>query len=213
MYPAKPGLIIGFHGCDQSIRDLVASGQTVLNPSRNGYDWLGHGIYFWENNYERALEFANNPPGKRKIQNPAVLGAVIDLQNCLDLLDKKYLNLVKKSYVELISHFKDHDMTAPVNRTINNSKDLLIRELDCAVIENLHETRMEENRKPFDSVRGVFVEGQELYPGAGFNDKNHIQICIRNPNCIKGLFVPRKELSSEEIFNHQLISLPPGKSA
>ena len=44
------------------------------------------------------------------------------------------------------------------------------------------------NYKAFDSARGVFVEGEALYPNAGFNEKNHIQICIRNPNCIKGFF-------------------------
>jgi hypothetical protein len=206
MYPAKPGLIIGFHGCDQSICDVVISGQTMLKPSRNGYDWLGHGVYFWENNYERAIEFAARPPGKRKNPKPAVLGAVLDLQNCLDLLDKKYLNHVRDSYFDLVTFFKEKGLKMPVNRTGNDSKDFLIRELDCAVIENLHEIRMEENHSSFDSVRGVFIEGNELYPGAGFHDKNHIQICIRNPNCIKGLFVPRKELSSEEVFNHQLIS-------
>lgn len=206
MYPAKPGLIIGFHGCDQSICDIVVSGQSMLKVSRNGYDWLGHGIYFWENNYERAYEFASNPPGKRKNSNPAVVGAVIDLQNCLDLLDKKNLSHVKTSYFELISASKNVDRKIPVNKTVDGSTDLLIRELDCAVIENLHKTRKEENFQPFDSVRGVFVEGNPLYPGAGFNDKNHIQICIRNPNCIKGLFVPRKELRLEEIMQHQLTS-------
>jgi hypothetical protein len=25
-------------------------------------------------------------------------------------------------------------------------------------------------------------EGEELYPSAGFKEKNHVQICIRNPN-------------------------------
>jgi len=59
------------------------------------------------------------------------------------------------------------------------------------VIETLHEVRKEANLTPFDSVRGVFFEGDELYPGAGFKVKNHIQLCIRNPNCIKGYFLPR----------------------
>ena len=45
---------------------------------------------------------------------------------------------------------------------------------------------------PFDSVRGVFWEGKELYKNAGFREKDHIQICIRNPNCIKGYFLPRE---------------------
>jgi hypothetical protein len=47
MYPAKPGLIIGFHGCDKKVRDAIVSGKLSLKASNNDYDWLGHGIYFW----------------------------------------------------------------------------------------------------------------------------------------------------------------------
>lgn len=49
-------------------------------------------------------------------------------------------------------------------------------------------------RKVFDSTRGVFTEGGPVFPGAGILEKSHIQICIRNPNCIKGFFLPRKEV-------------------
>ncbi len=38
--------------------------------------------------------------------------------------------------------------------------------------------------------RGVFTEGGPIYPNAGFVEKTHIQICIINPNCIKGYFAP-----------------------
>lgn len=79
----------------------------------------------------------------------------------------------------------------PINSDTKNSSDLVLRNLDCAVIENVHRN----TKSKFDSVRGVFVEGDKLYQGAGFNRKNHIQICIRNPNCIKGYFIPR-ELTS-----------------
>jgi hypothetical protein len=58
MYPAKPGLIVGFHGCDKTWRDEIVKGKTSLEISNNLYDWLGNGIYFWENNQQRALEFA-----------------------------------------------------------------------------------------------------------------------------------------------------------
>ncbi|MHA4807244.1 hypothetical protein ACX0G9_04035 [Flavitalea flava] len=194
MYPAKPGLLIGFHGCEETILNDIVSGKSILKTSENGHDWLGTGCYFWENNYERALDFAQNPPGKKKFKSPAVLGATIDLQFCLDLLDTSYLRLVKNSYYSLSFSASTLDQELPINRPIKNSKDLLIRELDCAVIENLHLKRIETKLKTFDSVRGVFVEGQELYPGAGFHEKNHIQICIRNPNCIKGFFIPRHEL-------------------
>lgn len=42
----------------------------------------------------------------------------------------------------------------------------------------------------YDSVRGVFEEGLEPYPGSAFKEKTHIQVCVRNPNCIKGYFAP-----------------------
>ena len=84
MYSSKPGLLIGFHGCEQSVRDDIVSGKANMKPSTNSHDWLGEGFYFWENNYERALDFARNPPGKKSYKNPAVLGAIIDLQYCLD---------------------------------------------------------------------------------------------------------------------------------
>jgi hypothetical protein len=56
------------------------------------------------------------------------------------------------------------------------------------VIEYLHATRADQSEAAFDSVRGVFVEGDPLYPNAGFHEYSHIQICVRSPNCIKGFF-------------------------
>lgn len=194
MYPSRPGLLIGFHGCEKSVRDNIVSGNSMLKASENGYDWLGAGFYFWENNYDRALEFAQNPPGKKKYKIPSVLGAIIDLEYCLDLLDTKYLRLVKGSYDNFVLSAHTNEQEKPQNKMVKGSTDKVLRELDCAVIENLHMMQRQTQFAPFDSVRGVFVEGDELYPGAGFHDKNHIQICIRNPNCIKGFFIPRDEV-------------------
>ena len=193
MYSLKSGLVIGFHGCEESVRNDIVSGKTPMKPSENAHDWLGKGFYFWENNFDRAFDFASNPPGKKKYISPAVLGAIIDLQYCLDLLSKQYLEWVRYSYRNLSVFAKTANMALPINIPGSTVSDMLIRNLDCAVIENLHGMRINSNLKNFDSARGVFVEGEELYPGAGFRDKNHIQICIRNPNCIKGFFIPRKE--------------------
>lgn len=194
MYSSRPGLIIGFHGCDESVRNAIVTGDTMLKASRNGHDWLGFGFYFWESNYMRALDFALHPPGKKQITSPSVLGAVIDLEFCLDLMETEYIRLVKESYDYLRTWGSALQMELPENRKIGNSRDRLLRELDCAVIENLHKNRKLNNKKAFDSVRGLFVEGEPLYEGAGFHEKSHVQICIRNPNCIKGLFIPREEL-------------------
>ena len=195
MYSTHPGLVLGFHGCDESIVQKVLTGEEPLKRSVNNYDWLGHGIYFWENSASRAIEFATHLQkysnhSKEKITKPAVIGAVINLGYCLDLLDFDNLQLLKRSFQMMRKLSKSSDF--PQNKSIGGIGDLLLRELDCAVIETLHTMKEDSHQLPFDFVRGVFFEGEELYPNAGFRDKDHIQICVRNPNCIKGFFMPRK---------------------
>lgn len=197
MYSKRPNLVLGFHGCDKTIADSVIRGECFMNESTNDYDWLGHGIYFWENNLSRAFEFAeeqknrDHSKGKPKVENPAVIGAIIDLGLCLDLLDSENLQLIKFSYKTLVALTKQQGTTIPKNKKgLHSGEDLLVRQLDCAVIENIHSLNDKENITPYDTVRGVFWEGDDLYPNAGFKEKNHIQICVRNPNCIKGFFSP-----------------------
>ena len=195
MYSTRAGLVLGFHGCDESVVKLVLTGREPLKKSTNNYDWLGHGTFFWENSPSRAMEFALNLQkhpnrSKGRIEKPAVIGAIIDLGYCLDLLDFDNLQLLKSTYELMLS--SSHIADFPENKSIGGIGDLLLRELDCAVIETLHRIKEKSHQSPFDSVRGVFPEGKELYPNAGFRDKDHIQICVRNPNCIKGFFLPRK---------------------
>ena len=194
MYSTRPGLILGFHGCDKSVADHVLNGADELNFSENSFDWLGHGIYFWEYSPERAMEYVvglNKRKGESTIKNPSIIGAVINLGHCLDLIEYKNLQMLKTSY----DLFKETQIFAgfniPKNKPGGSITDFLLRDLDCAVIEFIHRTRSEYGLRPYDSVKGVFLEGPELYPDAGFKEKNHIQVCIRNPNCIKGFFLPR----------------------
>lgn len=199
MYSKRAGLVLGFHGCDQTVRDnVVFKKGIVLKHSDNNYDWLGNGVYFWENNCARALDFAKflkeNPPHntRQRIKDPSVIGAVIDLGHCLDLLDSEYLKLLKEGYNLLKQSKEKYGLALPENLPLVAEGDLVKRQLDCAVIETIHQFNSETGRDQFDSVRGVFFEGSELYPNAGFRERNHIQIAIRNPNCIKGYFIPRE---------------------
>lgn len=193
LYTSDPGFVLGLHGCEESVRDSIVNRQMMLKASKNKYDWLGYGFYFWQNSYERALDFAKNPPGNKKISKPAVLGAILSLGNCLDLMDIKHVKFLQISYRNLIKSGKLAGGTLPRNKNVLGSNDFLLRELDCSVIENLHSIVIASGKLPYDSARGVFIEGTPIYTNAGFSEKTHIQICIRNPNCIKGFFIPREE--------------------
>jgi len=147
---------------------------------------------FWGNSAERACDFANelmNTSRNKSIKKPSVIGAVIDLGYCLDLIDFSNLQLLKEGYAILEQSYLKNNMELPQNIPAKNSDDLLIRKLDCTVIETIHLGMI--NRKQFDSVSSVFWEGKEIYKNAGFKEKNYIRICIRNPNYIKGYFLPR----------------------
>ncbi len=112
MYSTKPSVVYGFHGIDREAAIRILNQEDNFLHSNNSYDWLGQGIYFWENNYQ--IRFAHQ------------------------------LAKEKGTY--------------------------------------------------FDSVRAAFLEGEPLYPDSMFRKQNHIQIAVVNPNCIKGIFLPREQV-------------------
>ena len=125
----------------------------------------------------------NSKNRTQKIKTPAVIGAIIDLKHCLDLTEFKNLQILKSGYEALKEMLDTKGLQSPENKNIGTSNDLLMRHLDCAVIETIHEHNELSNR---------YVYGRRFpLSNAGFREKNHIQICVRNPNCIKGYFLPR----------------------
>lgn len=67
----------------------------------------------------------------------------------------------------------------------------LTRKMDIAYAQEMKEKGYSQSRV-FDSVRGCFNEGGKI-EGMEIYEKTHIQIAIRNMNCIKGVFLPRHE--------------------
>ena len=206
MYDIRPNLVIGFHGCDASVRDALLINPDSTKKSEKPYDWLGHGMYFWENNLERAFQWAKDKEKRGEIKTPSVIGAVLYLGYCCDLLDSNFMFLLKNYYRLMEAGYSALDKDLPQNKDLKQDfyKDKILRELDCTVIEFMHSQIQEQVKadlagkgysdyKVFDSVRGVFTEGGPAFSGAGILEKSHIQICVRNSNCIKGFFLPRRE--------------------
>ena len=171
-----PGYILGYHGTTSEIAKKAVLNEVLLKPSTNDYDWLGEGIYFWEGSPQRAYEWALD----KHPEDPAVLGAVISLGHCLDLLAQECLDYVHATYATLKEEAEKQGTELPVN----SGK---LRLLDCAIIN----AAVRRHEPGYDSVRAAFREGKRLAPSSGIHQKNHIQIAVHNPNCIKGYFYPQ----------------------
>lgn len=196
MHRLTTTFVLGYHGCDASVAERLVAG-AKFKTSANLYDWLGVGVYFWEANPRRGLEFArevmHRKGSKTKIKKSAVVGAVIDLRLCLDLSTSAGTQEVEQAYQSFAAAMQAAGQSMPRNR---GGSDLLLRDLDRAVIEHLHAARKEAGLPEIDTVRGFYFEGEPLYPDAGFFEKTHIQICVRKPDCIHGVFrVPDADLA------------------
>jgi hypothetical protein len=207
MYRNRPNLQIGFHGCDEVVRDELVSKPDAVKKSQESYDWLGHGFYVWENNLQRALQWAEDKKARGTLEKPSIVGVVYQLDYCLDFTDSEFISLLSKYFKPMKLDLQIAGKELPKNKDLPKDEhhDLIFRELDCAVIEYMHQKIAEQISrdisnegfsalKHFDTVRGIFTEGGPVYEGAGIQSKSHIQICIRNLNCIKGFFKPRKEI-------------------
>ncbi|MES1250380.1 MAG: hypothetical protein ABUL46_06820 [Chitinophaga rupis] len=194
----QPFEVMAFHSCDKELGMRLLNGSDELRSSNNSWDWLGPGIYFWEQNPHRALTYAEEAARQQqkfsgKIRTPFVIGAIIELGECLNLMEPTSINIVRKAHTILLETMKESGEKMPENKGAN-------RKLDCAVITYVHEVNKKIGDPVYDTVRSPFHEGNPIYEGANFTDRLHVEICVRNPAKIKGYFLPRPV----ELFNPYL---------
>ena len=177
-YKSHPLFVFGFHGCERAVAEKVLAGKEDLRPSANAHDWLGTGIYFWENAPERAQQWARD---QRK-KEPYALGAIIQLTTCFNLMDTGSAAQMREAYDS--ARTSSADLSLPANRGKHHGLDMLIVNLATLMAERMGRT--------YDAVRGAFIEGDEVFPGSSIRSDTHIQLCVRNPACIVAYFRPKE---------------------
>ena len=176
-------IIVGYHGCSEEFAHAVLLGEMPIEqwqPSRNDWDWLGHGIYFWEHSPYRALRWA-----QEKFDRPAVIGSIIQLGKCFDLMDESVTFLLADEYRKLAMHYQGQGKPLPGNSKGRGK----LRRLDCLVINDCL-NGIQNQGVHYDTVRGAFWEGTPVFPGGSFFRETHIQVAVRNSTCILGVFRP-----------------------
>jgi hypothetical protein len=110
--------VLGYHGCEKATGVQAVAGELDLIQSEKAYDWLGPGIYFWEADPLRALEWAQS----KKLNEPFVVGAVIDLRNCLDLMVRENLDLLTSAYDSYAAQQRKSGLEILKNKSTRDSK-------------------------------------------------------------------------------------------
>jgi hypothetical protein len=180
------------------IAERAIAGEFDLIASDKRFDWLGPGAYFWESDPQRAAEWARAKMDRKTYSKGAVVGAVIDLRNALDLTTRGDLEILKAAHASFVEHQMKAGVLIPENKPARErpDDDRSLRFLDCAVIKHLHSLLADSDVESYDTVRGMFTEGEALYPGAAFKERTHVQIAVRDPTCVLGLFWPRGDAAA-----------------
>jgi hypothetical protein len=104
---------------------------------------------------------------------------------CLNLTDHGVASELLVAYSTLSDTLQQSQTKLPENTRLANGI-YLKRNLDCAVINTVHELRAGSGLEKYQTVYGVFEEGDVLYPNAGFRKKTHVQVAVLDADCILG---------------------------
>lgn len=170
----------GFHGTSaEAAQRILASGFEI---SRNEYDWLGDGAYFFQDAPARALEWARQRFG----DDAAVIGAEINLNDCVDLLDIPWERLIVRAYERYIARVVQSGAPAP--RQTSGA-----HRLDRNVI-NYFVRGAAANGMTVRSVRAVFPEGEPMFPGSALLSRAHVQIAVRDHLAVTRMWRQNEEV-------------------
>ena len=142
---------------------------------------------------DRAMKWAEARVGG-DIKEPAVLGAYLHLGHCFDLMDTRYTEVLSQTWGPFVESLKSEGKPVPRNLPgFAGDPDRVKRLRDCAMLNWTLRRTEESLQQSFDTVRGAFQEGNVAFPESMIFKESHIQISVRNPDCILGVFLPNIE--------------------
>ncbi|HEU0013294.1 MAG TPA: hypothetical protein VFQ45_06395 [Longimicrobium sp.] len=164
-------IVLAYHGTEATAAVSILSHN--FQPSRNDYDWLGDGAYFFQDAPARAWEWARRRFGA----DAAVIGAEIDLTDCLDLLDIRWHDLHRQCYLRWTASRERKGLAPPRQTKGAHRLDREVINFAVSWIEEVDQVRLR-------SVRAAFAEGEPLFPESALLSHSHVQICVRDPSSI-----------------------------
>ena len=165
---------LGYHGTSAAAAESILA--TGFHASRNRFDWLGDGIYFWQDAPRRALEWARRV---HRGDNVVVLSARIRLVDCMDLLDLGWYRVLSHAHDQFVEATRRAEQPLPLQRGLAHGLDRAVINYACGVLA--------EAGTVIKSIRAAFAEGEPAFPNSALLDLNHVQIAVRDTSVIEGV--------------------------
>lgn len=185
--------ITAYHGCDRSVGEKVLAGEIKLEAGDSHYGMLGKGVYFWENDFELAMKTIKlikklSPNRKHKINEPFVIGCVIDPGNCLDLTSSDGWAVLKDPEIIAAARCLTK-LPIPDDFHIGFGRDIQTRIKHAALLDAFYSKLKRDNGREIDTLRGTLAPVMCRRIGKyECTEKCLIEFCVRNTTCIKKAF-------------------------
>lgn len=156
---------LGFHGTKQDLGKIILTTRQ-FKFSRDDEEWLGPGIYFFEDDIKQAENFCAKA---RKYNTWMIIKSDIEADIIIDLIKKDDFDEFEKIAHKIKDRCKKRKDGKP--RTLMNN----------VILNVMYEA------KPYDLVRAVFPVPKTNCADRTNVSPHQIQLCIRNHNCIKSI--------------------------
>jgi hypothetical protein len=166
--PSRP--LLGHHGTSRQVAETVLS--NGFRVSQNSYDWLGDGVYFWQNAPLRAMEWAKGAFGNDAV----VVEATIETGDFINLLDVEWMSWLTDVYDQYLDELKKSGEPLPVQTDRAHRLDRAVMNFGISIIET--------NGIPVKGVIGAFREGRPVFPNSALYSHSHVQIAVRDLSLI-----------------------------
>lgn len=164
-------LVKAYHAGELAEIDcLIRQGFGIRHSSSQG-NWLGDGVYFWENDPVRAEEW------QIQRNKGAILECEIDTSFLLNLLVKN----------EYSTEFYGRAGQIANHLSLRNQKDAQKFDLDNQIFKAIQKSFQLD--KGLCGVRMAFYLGESITPDGNLYENQHIQICLWDLSAIEN---PRK---------------------
>ena len=100
-FTIRPIRVTGYHGTTRPrSANILEEGFTI---SQKPWEWLGHGVYFWQDAPYRAHAWARDWTRQRGIEGePVVVAAELQLESYLDFLDVANTDILRPLAIKFL---------------------------------------------------------------------------------------------------------------